>query len=489
MTKQKVALGILVSLTFALSACSLSGVLPENLRENSQAPVSQEQGALEQDHQYASSYFAENTKVIEETRYYKIINVGFASYYYIYDENHNVVEAEGPLSIQPRISLIEGLVKVTQSAGPQLSTKHTYYYDVSKSVFSEVFYGVHDEHNGRVVYGTSKLIIRDIFDETRYYQELTVFTEPLSLVIDPIVEVRFVNGGVSIQVTYVTGTEKRKVTEVIEIAPPEVVDMPDQYWVIPKSYSLYESSSPQDFIAPEWFTDYASILDEYRRFADYSIEGGAAYVFANRVFDTPSFDLAYHWDCMIIEANIWSYRGFPKTREAYGYALKDLNGNGSPELILLLEDFTVLAVFSMTDGKPNILDAFWPRYSCAITDQGELITHGSSAAAYWADCIWQVSQDDGELILIEEHGLNGMDNWYKVVDGEKQSIKQSDFDEFCNMYPSPNVLNAPKITKDSGLEFIPLFSWLHKSNESTVLVMRSISTLEHVGVITGDTSA
>ena len=39
-----------------------------------------------------------------------------------------------------------------------------------------------------------------------------------------------------------------------------------------------------------------------------------------------------------------------------GYAFCDLNKNGNDEMLLLLDDYTVLAIFSFADGKP--LDLF-----------------------------------------------------------------------------------------------------------------------------------
>ena len=110
------------------------------------------------------------------------------------------------------------LVKFTISAGPQISTQWGYYYDTKKDVFSRVFYGIYDQSNGRVAYdGMDKLIVRDIFDKTSYYQEISSFKEPLSNATDPITDVKFTNNGASVEVTYLSGADYKKVTETINL--------------------------------------------------------------------------------------------------------------------------------------------------------------------------------------------------------------------------------------------------------------------------------
>ena len=216
-------------------------------------------------------------------------------------------------------------------------------------------------------------------------------------------------------------------------------------------------SELNEFVMPEWFTDYDSILEEYRRFVDYSIEGGARNVFDNNIFGTPDNNLGYQWDCMKVETNIWSYRDFPMTKEAFGYALKDLNGNGSPELILLLSDYTVLAVFSMAGSEPKLLDAFWPKHRCAIFDSGLLYIESSGGASDWDYTISQVSQDDSELFLVMKYGHSSNDGYYMVSNGEKHTISESEFRRFQEEYPILFYTVANEITADSGLELIPLF--------------------------------
>ena len=230
----------------------------------------------------------------------------------------------------------------------------------------------------------------------------------------------------------------------------------EQRFVMPPSFEATE----EDFVEPEWLKDYDSILEEYQRFVDYSIEGGAEYVFYSNVFSSPDFDLWYDWDCMVVEANIFSYRDFPKTREAFGYALQDLNGNGSPELVLMLKDYTVLAVFSMHDGKPKLMDAFWPRSKCAIDSSGLLYmkgTGGADATSYW---IKQVSQDGSGLLTIVGYGWDSPENFHIISDGERRDLSKTEFDlerdRIRKEYPNIAAVNN-ETTRNSGLEYIPVF--------------------------------
>ena len=55
-----------------------------------------------------------------------------------------------------------------------------------------------------------------------------------------------------------------------------------------------------------------------------------------------------------------------------GYAFCDLNKNGSDEMPLLLDDYTVLAIFSFADSEPILLDEYWNRKKCAIEQDGTM---------------------------------------------------------------------------------------------------------------------
>ena len=216
MAKPRILVGILVAFLFMLSACSRPVIA---LDPSLPAQVS-EQSALD-----STINKTEKIDIVENTEYYKLTENNNLYYCLIFDESHNVVKSDGPYNSEPNISMAnDHLVKFTMSAGPQISTQWGYYYDIKKDVFSRVFYGIYDQSNGRVAYaGKDMVIVRDIFDKTNYYQEISSFKEPLSKVIDPITDVKFTNAGASVEVTYLSGVDYKKVTETINLSkdPPQ----------------------------------------------------------------------------------------------------------------------------------------------------------------------------------------------------------------------------------------------------------------------------
>jgi len=190
MKKQKILVGLLLSLLFILSAC----VLSSNVNENKTA------------------------ETIEETEHYKIIRSDFMYYYYIFNKNHDVIQSDGPFSRQPHISIVNDYVKFTLQAGTGIGTQWGFYYDTESDLFSQIFQCIYDQYNGMVAYGDmNKVVVRDIFDEATYYQEITSFREPFSEMVEPIIDVIFVNDGASVEVSYLTGDNYQEIIEVIDL--------------------------------------------------------------------------------------------------------------------------------------------------------------------------------------------------------------------------------------------------------------------------------
>ncbi len=207
MIRTKFFICILLLYLFPLVACSPSS---KDISSTRNLPSSD------------SLYISENIKnseTINETEYYKVIYSDFMYYYYIFDENHDVVMSEGPLNKQPDISTVnDNLIKITLQAGTGIGTQWGFFYDIKADVFSRRFQCIYDQWNGKVAYGDlEKVIVRDIFDKTLYYQEISSFKEPFSKVAEPITNARFVNDGTGIEVSYLTGTDYKEVVEMIEL--------------------------------------------------------------------------------------------------------------------------------------------------------------------------------------------------------------------------------------------------------------------------------
>jgi hypothetical protein len=155
-----------------------------------------------------------NAEIVEEREYYKIINVKSMYYYYIFDENHDVAKTGGPFNKRPSILELDNHIKFILQAGTGIGTQWGFYYDIKKDAFSRIYQCIYDQYDGKVAYGdVNKVILRDIFDKTIYYQEISNFKEAFSEVAEPVTNVKFVDDGTSVEVSYLTGSNYQEITE------------------------------------------------------------------------------------------------------------------------------------------------------------------------------------------------------------------------------------------------------------------------------------
>ena len=168
---------------------------------------------------------------------------------------------------------------------------------------------------------------------------------------------------------------------------------------------------------------------------------------------------------------------FVSSLEKDGYILKDLDQDGSDELIILSrgslessryqnEDM-LYAVYTMKNGKPiRVLDS-WTRSRNYLCADGGIYNEGSDGAAYFTACIYDIR--DGKAVVREgvqtadKMDANGeyleggvylrMTESHKLYDGEEISEEQADADlaRYQNM-----LLND-----DSG--FVPFAEYEKKS--------------------------
>lgn len=158
-------------------------------------------------------------ETVEETEFYKITYSNSMYYYYIFDDSYNTVKSDGPLSRKPHIQIINNhLIRFTSQAGTGIGTQWGFYYDIKKDVFSRVFNSIYDQTDEKVAYRNSnKIIIRDIFDKTNYYQEISSFKKPLANTVDPITNAKFSKDGKNIVITYFAGSDYEEITEIFDI--------------------------------------------------------------------------------------------------------------------------------------------------------------------------------------------------------------------------------------------------------------------------------
>ena len=232
---------------------------------------------------------------------------------------------------------------------------------------------------------------------------------------------------------------------------------------------------PQVFVEPEYLEEYSSIIEEYRDFIDYLINDKPDAYIDDRYYtglgaNSTDDDALYHLFCMMVDVNLtinhsqYIYDIYAQ-QGAVGYTFKDLNGDGNPELIMLLQDYSVLAIYTISDGQPKLLDAYWPKRCCGIDGSGLIYVHTSVNGSLSFHSTYQVSTDGSELVLLDEFGTDSDYNsseiyYYQVVDGERRIINKAEYDDLLKVFPTycGDDNGWPlDITKDSGIGFIPLY--------------------------------
>ena len=153
----------------------------------------------------------------------------------------------------------------------------------------------------------------------------------------------------------------------------------------------------------------------------------------------------------------------------FGYAIQDLNNDGVDELILRLDDHQVIAIFSMVNDSPILLDNYWNRNRCWIDPNGYMHVHGNNGADNSVNYIYRITDKTGELILLEEYGTDGYDRtngetvFYKLVDNEKICITQEKYNTWVENLPYAKFEVTTNISE--YMNFIPLFTEYHPTPE------------------------
>lgn len=127
------------------------------------------------------------------------------------------------------------------------------------------------------------------------------------------------------------------------------------------------------------------------------------------------------------------------TRSSFGYIIGDMDADAVPELLLLREDRTLLAIFTEVDGTVRLVDAFWPRYEAVLTDAGEKysITSGGAAfnrydiSALHSGGTWHCKTGFG----MEGGSADTGTLYYELVEGEKTTVSEERFDELMEAHP------------------------------------------------------
>ena len=157
-----------------------------------------------------------------------------------------------------------------------------------------------------------------------------------------------------------------------------------------------------------------------------------------------------------------------ENNNACGYAKKDLNGDGTAELVLLNSDYTVVALFSMHENRPILLQSFSDRAKGLIDKNGYIHICVSNGADTKSLTIRKISDDGGSLEPLFEYGLDGHEfvdgvavtKYYKTEKGTKKYITEEEYNTIDGQYKEylENKSGVEVTKSSSGLQFKPLFA-------------------------------
>ncbi len=177
-------------------------------------------------------------------------------------------------------------------------------------------------------------------------------------------------------------------------------------------------------------------------------------------------DTEREWYTAIFQS-VLIYRPF---NISYGYSVGDINNDGTDELLLMLADSELIAIFTKQNGKPVLLDRFWTRKRGFVDTQGQLHVFGNGGAAYFTQSVYKIS--DGKLNLIAEIGADGIseDNetiYYKLDSGKKATISRAEFEGMAESEPFKNEFTLNTFD-NKGVKFISCDNFENINDKETV---------------------
>jgi hypothetical protein len=136
--------------------------------------------------------------------------------YYIFDKEHNVLDYGVTIGTEPLISMMDDIVKLDIDVG--IGVNNCIYYDIDKKMTSRRFQCPLAQSGHLVAYldysiGAKALIVRNMFDTAAFYRK---FERNFSPKQNP-ASAEFLDNGSQIRITYRTGEDGHKTTEIIDL--------------------------------------------------------------------------------------------------------------------------------------------------------------------------------------------------------------------------------------------------------------------------------
>ena len=166
------------------------------------------------------------------------------------------------------------------------------------------------------------------------------------------------------------------------------------------------------------------------------------------------------------------------TSSTYGYAEKDLDGDGVNELILMDAYGTgssarkdIFAIFTLDkEGTPVLLDVYSNLRTAAMDATGKIYVAERILFRHAKDFEYSVYEvKDGKLSVVDCYGYycdtttsSTQIKWYKKVNGEEVEVEKAEFDGYFANFVGKKTANSSNYGKftasNANLSYVALFS-------------------------------
>ena len=353
----------------------------------------------------------------EEHEPFSITKADLGYIYRIYN-NNVLVEEEYVARKEPTcLYLTDSLIHVTVQAGTGRSTNWGFFYDYTTNKRSETFKHILGYTESLVATGRAdRVIIQSIFDDS-YYLEIADFEQPVAqIAADAMQDVDFSEDMTTVTVTYIVEGSYDRATQTYSLT-----NCPAQYEEVLKDYQkIVQYRLSEDFL-----------LSENLSALQQQLTSGLFYDAHETDSETPSVQTK--WTYMVVDMP--DYISQPEV-DSFGYILKDLDGDSSPELIWVSADYKMIfAIFTISDNKAVLVDAYWPRYRAVISDSGTVYTYGSGGASTFEYTCWTLHKGQQEYKNIQmQFGCN-IGQYYEVIENAPVEISKDRFDALLTEHP------------------------------------------------------
>ena len=148
-------------------------------------------------------------------------------------------------------------------------------------------------------------------------------------------------------------------------------------------------------------------------------------------YTSPTGELNDKWTAMLRDAKT-DFKNIDEN--AFGYKMVDVNSDSSAELFFVRSDGRLLAVFTMYEGAPLLVDAYNRSYQCVLRDTGELYIMTVRSDGGYDFKINALNSSTGALNNTISFGQEGS-ICYEMIEGSIYTTSNERLSELRNEYP------------------------------------------------------